>query len=98
MYIIRCQFEGPDTIFKKYSISGLLWLAQWIIIHLSVQGTWVLSLAEEDPTCPGATKPTSQQQLLSLCAPSMEAAHLEPVACALQQELKCDEKPAPSEE
>ena len=98
MYIIRCQFEGLDTRFKKYSISGLLWFAQWIIIHLSVQGTWVLSLAEEDPTCPGATKPTSQWQLLSLCAPSMEAVHLEPVACALQQELSCDEKPAPSEE
>ena len=98
MYIIRCQFEGLDMRFKKYSISGLLWLAQWLIIHLSMQGTWVLPLAQEDPTCPGATKHMSQQRLLSLCAPSTEVAHLEPVACVLQQELNCDEKPAPCSE
>ena len=98
MYIIRCQFEGLDMRFSKYCISGLLWLAQWIRTPLSVQGTWVLSLAQEDPTCPGATKPASRQQLLSLCAPSTEAACLEPVDCALQQELNCDEKPAPCSE
>ena len=33
------------------------WQAQWLRIHLPVQGTWVQSLAREDSTCRGAAKP-----------------------------------------
>ena len=32
-------------------------VAQWLRIHLPMQGTQVRSLVWEDPTCSGATKP-----------------------------------------
>ena len=32
-------------------------VAQWLRIHLPMQGTWVRALVQEDPTCCGATKP-----------------------------------------
>ena len=31
-------------------------VAQWLRIRLPMQGTWVLALVQEDPTCRGATK------------------------------------------
>ena len=34
-------------------------MAQWLRIHLSMQGTWV----REDPTCRGATANTVEQYL-----------------------------------
>ena len=33
-------------------------VAQWLRIHLPMQGTQVRALVQEDPTCQGATKPT----------------------------------------
>ena len=38
-------------------------MVQWLRIHLPVQGTQVLFLVQEDPTCCGATKPTGPQLL-----------------------------------
>ena len=35
---------------------GTSLVAQWLIIHLPMQGTWVRSLVQEDPTCHGVTK------------------------------------------
>ena len=32
-------------------------VAQWLRIHLPVEGTWVQSLVQEVPMCRGATKP-----------------------------------------
>ena len=32
-------------------------VVQWLRICLPMQGTWVRSLVQEDPTCCGATKP-----------------------------------------
>ena len=32
-------------------------VAQWLRIHLPMQGTRVQALVHEDPTCRGATKP-----------------------------------------
>ena len=32
-------------------------VAQWVRIHLPMQGIWVQSLVWEDSTCRGATKP-----------------------------------------
>ena len=32
-------------------------MAQWLRIHLPMQGTRVRALVQEDPTCRGATKP-----------------------------------------
>ena len=34
-------------------------VAQWLRIHLPMQGTWVRALVWEDPTCHGATRPVS---------------------------------------
>ena len=36
---------------------GTSLVAQWLRIHLPMQGTWVQSLVREDPTCHGAAKP-----------------------------------------
>ena len=41
---------------QKYSIRPFL-VAQWLRIHLPMQGTRVRSQVWEDPTCRGATKP-----------------------------------------
>ena len=69
-------------------------MAQWLRIHLPMQGTWVQALVWEDPTCHGAAKPMHHNyracalepatQLLSLCAATTEA-HI-PRAHAPQQE------------
>ena len=37
--------------------SGVSLVAQWLRIHLPVQGTWVWVLVREDLTCRGATEP-----------------------------------------
>ena len=47
-------FSNPTYSIRKF------WtplVAQWLRIHLPMQGTWVLSLVQEDPTCCEATKP-----------------------------------------
>ena len=36
---------------------GTSLVAQWLRIHLPMQGTQVQSLVQEDPTCHGAAKP-----------------------------------------
>ena len=47
--------------FKKWLIHkeslGTSLVAQWLRIHLPMQGTWVRALVREDPTCGRATKP-----------------------------------------
>ena len=42
--------------FKKAE-GGASLVAQWLRIRLPMQGTRVRALAQEDPTCGGATKP-----------------------------------------
>ena len=37
---------------------GASLVAQWLRIHLPMQGTRVRALVWEDPTCHGATKPS----------------------------------------
>ena len=36
---------------------GTSLVVQWLRIHLLMQGMWVQSLVQEDPTCRGTTKP-----------------------------------------
>ena len=49
----------PDkTIIQKDTCRTSL-VAQWLRIHLRMQGTQVLSLVQKDPTCCRATKPMS---------------------------------------
>ena len=60
-------------------IVGTSLVAQWLRIHLPMQGTWVRALVQEDPTCPGAAKPVShnywahEPQLPSPCDTTTEA-------------------------
>ena len=42
---------------KKNEGSGASLVAQWLGVHLPMQGTRVRCLVQEDPTCCGATKP-----------------------------------------
>ena len=37
-------------------INGASLVAQWLRVHLPMQGTWVRALVREDPTCRGVTK------------------------------------------
>ena len=45
-----------ETVIKNLPTGASL-VAQWLRIHLPMQGTWVRALVHEDPTCRGATKP-----------------------------------------
>ena len=47
-----------SSIHKSQKVeTGTSLVAQWLRIHLPVQGTRVRALVREDPTCRGATKP-----------------------------------------
>ena len=72
------------------------WL--WIRIRLPVQGTWVLSLVRENPTCRKATKSMSHDYSASTLEPKNQnywlLLHMQallkrehPRACALQQKM-----------
>ena len=83
-FIWACVLSKPfldDSIQK--SISGTFLAVQWLRIHLSMQGTWVRSLVQEDPMCRKATVPARHNcwahvpQLWKLSYSS---------ACALQPE------------
>ena len=52
--IITALYKCSITL-KPISWASLV--AQWLRIHLPMQGTWVWALVWEDPTCHGATKP-----------------------------------------
>ena len=77
----------------KDTSHGTSLVAQWLRIHLPMQGTRVQALVREDPTCHGATKPVRHNywacalepasQLLSLHATTTET-HM-PRARAPQQ-------------
>ena len=47
--------EATESNYEKQWGTSLV--AQWLRIHLPMQGTWVRALVREDPTCRGATKP-----------------------------------------
>ena len=74
---------------------GTSLVAQWLTIRLPVQGTQVLFLVREDPTCRGAIKPVSHNYWACTLEPAShnywarEPQLLKPArprACALQQE------------
>ena len=48
---------SPRLLFFKNIFWGASLVAQWLRIHLPMQGTQVRALVREDPTCRGATKP-----------------------------------------
>ena len=61
---MRCNQGNGNGIGRKWTVPGAtkeIWggdslVAKWLRIRLPMQGTWVLSLVREDPTCRGATK------------------------------------------
>ena len=56
----QTPFPLLDAFFNslsKYSQTGTSLVAQWLRIHLPMQGTRVQFLVQEDSTCHGATKP-----------------------------------------
>ncbi|KAJ8790708.1 hypothetical protein J1605_021136 [Eschrichtius robustus] len=48
----KSKGKGPEK-----RTCGASLVAQWLRIHLPMQGTRVRALVQEDPTCRGATKP-----------------------------------------
>ena len=82
-------------------------VAQWLRIHLPMQGTQVQALVREDPTCHGATKPVCHKYWACALEPMnhnywarapqlLKPARLEPVLC--NKRSRCNEKPAPLKE
>ena len=56
-------------------------MAQWLRVHLPLQGTQVQPLVQEDPTCHRAAKPTSHNyraHVLQQLKPSCSRAHALP--------------------
>ena len=54
---------------KTTQILGPCLVVYWIRVHLPMQGTWVQSLVQEDPTCRGATKPMHLEPVLHKRSP-----------------------------
>ena len=61
-------------------MAGTSLIAQWLRIRLSMQGTQVQSLVQEDPTCRRATKPV-RHNYRSHVPQVLKPACLEPVLC-----------------
>ena len=72
--------QNPCNFLKDKNNRGTSLVAQWIRIHLPIQGTRVWSLVQEDSTCCRATKPDRQYRAseLQLLKP-WSLVHLEPV-------------------
>ena len=54
------NWEDRSSTYKQQPLKcsfGTSLVAQWLRIHLPMQGTRVRALVREDPTCRGATKP-----------------------------------------
>ena len=52
-----CVLEGfGSALIFSMDLGVAALVVQWLRLYLPVQGTWVRSLVQEDPTCQGATK------------------------------------------
>ena len=82
--------------------SGASLVAQWLRIHLPMQGTRVRALVREDPTCRGAARPVSHNYWACALEPVthsywarmpqlQKSAHLEPML--RNKRRRCNEKP-----
>ena len=58
----QTQLSDWTTNVKKAMLLTSLEV-QWLRVCLPVQGTWIQSLVQEDPTCHRATKPTTTESL-----------------------------------
>ena len=55
--VLSTDTERASHIKRKKQVTWASLVAQWLGIHLPMQGTRVRALVLEDPTCHGATKP-----------------------------------------
>ena len=55
--LLKWWLQNKSIKYQYYTCYGSSLVAQWLRIHLPMQGTWVRALVREDPTCRGATKP-----------------------------------------
>ena len=87
---LHIKKQGRSQI--KNLTLGTSLVAQWLRICLPMQGIWVRSLVQEDPTCRGATKPMCHNYWACALEPSshnywahapqlLKPLHLEPVLC-----------------
>ena len=56
--LLSTSIEGFFFFFLRVSL-----VVQWLRVHLPLQGSWVRSLVQEDPTCYGSTKPWSLEAM-----------------------------------
>ena len=74
----RGEQRAPEGPWKRYHLKIELrasLVAQWLGIHLPMQGTRVHAPVREDPTCRGATRPVSHNYWAcasGACAPQQE--------------------------
>ena len=78
-------YKSPLDInpLKKKRLHWTSLVVQWLRIHLPMQGTWVWSLFQKDPSCHRATKPECHNywaRVLHLQKPARSG------ACPLQEE------------
>ena len=87
---------------NKILLAGASLVAQWLRIHLPIQGTQFRALVWEDPTCCGATKPVHHNYWACALEPTshnywarvlqlLKPAHLEPTL--RNKRSHCNEKP-----
>ena len=59
-----CHMAWPKKKEGKENDRGTSLVAQWLRVHLPMQGTRVRALVGEDPTCRRATKPARLEPVL----------------------------------
>ena len=57
LYLWSCYLESLWFDLNRNKPFGASLVAQWLRIHLPMQGAWVRALVREDSTCHGASKP-----------------------------------------
>ena len=87
----RQDCSAGQCFLKKQGPFGTSPVAQWLRIHLPMQGTQVQSLVWEDPTCRGATKPMCHNCWAHV-PQLLKPAPLEPMLC--NKRSHHNEKPA----
>ena len=64
-YILKKRLKLHTEIYYRMFITALsLTVVQWLRIRLPMQGTWVQSLLQKDPTCHQTTKPSRLEPIL----------------------------------
>ena len=101
-YNLRGGRMSEKEMTRKNLALGTSLVAQWLRIHLPMQGTRVWALVREDPTCRRTTKPVrhnywacglepASHNYWALVPQLLKPTGLEPMPC--NKRSHCDEKP-----